>query len=326
MQLRMVAPLDIGLEQTDFQLGVGQDDVFDLDNVERGLKKRVDVVRLADGEMGDDASSDDEPGDQEGGSGDEEVLDSDDERERKVKGLEDELDGLYDAYRTKLAERDAKFRVQESRRKNTMRDQEWGGVGAAGVDADQSDKEEESEGEGGYDNVARQKAVGDDASSSSDEDEAAPTPRKRRKLANGKGLITSLDNQPKPTSSKAAQVWFSQDLFAGVPNVEDIGDEDEAEDEDDDDVPATSGSEDVVLEEVCIPALSVSIVFTDVQNEAGSDDDEYEIVPQEVDDNVEMWDVEDEDEDAAKQKKILGDRRLTLAVACAHRVWQMLAS
>jgi AdoMet-dependent rRNA methyltransferase SPB1 len=259
MQLRMVAPLDIGLEQTDLQLGVGQDDVFDLDNVERGLKKRRDVARLADGEMGDDASSNSEPGDRDGASDDEEFLDSDEERERKVKDLEDELDGLYDTYRTKLAERDAKFRIKEARKKNTMRDEEWGGVGATGADADQSDdEEEESEGDGGYDNIARRKAAGDGGSDSdSDEDEPAPTPRKRRKLANGKGLITSLDDQPKHTSSKATQVWFSQDLFAGAPDVEDI--EDEEGDEDEEDAPETSGSQDADkagLKEVCVSVVS----------------------------------------------------------------------
>jgi AdoMet-dependent rRNA methyltransferase SPB1 len=262
MQLRMVAPLDIGLEQTDMQLGMGQDDVFDLDNVERGLTRRRDVVGLADGEMGAGADSDDDGGAAGADADDDEVLDSDEERERKVKGLEDELDGLYDAYRTKLSERDAKFKVKEARKKNALREHEWGGVKADGSDAE-SDDGDESAGEGGYDVVARRKAADEGEASSGDDDDEEPVPRKRRKLANGKskGLITSLDAEPKPTSSKAAQVWFSQDLFAGVPDLDEI--EDDEEESDKEEEPSASEDEaDIVADEVrcaMLPGIHVLI-------------------------------------------------------------------
>jgi AdoMet-dependent rRNA methyltransferase SPB1 len=244
MQLRMVAPLDIGLEQADAQLGVGQDDVFDLGEAERGLRRAGGARQLADAELpdGDDgeaaapAHAEEE---------DEEGLDSEEERERRLQGLEGELDGLYDAYRTKLAERDAKFRVKEARKKNALRSEEWGGVKGKGSDDDGSDgdSDAETDGEGGWDVVARRKAAEGEDSSDDDSDAEPVLPRKRRRLANGKaletGLVTSLEApKPKAESSRAAQLWFSQDVFAGVPAL------DELEDEDDEDESQSSMEED----------------------------------------------------------------------------------
>lgn len=260
MQLRMVAPLDIGLEQTDAQLGLGQDDVFDLDNVERGLRRRKDVINLADGEMSGESSEEDAALADGAEQDEDETLDSDEERERKVKGLEDELDGLYDSYRTQLAERDAKFRVKEARRKNALRNEEWGGVQKGGSDDEGSG--EESEGEGGWDVVAQRKAAAGEDSDSSEDEEAAAVVRKRRKLANGKaGLITSLDDQPKPSKSRAAQVWFSQDVFAGVPDIDELEDDNEEEEESSEEAADTQDTslaeDDEAVSEVCSIDLPV---------------------------------------------------------------------
>ena len=48
MQLQMTAPLDIGLEQHDPSLGYGQDDVFDLEDTQKGLRKNGGVAHLGD--------------------------------------------------------------------------------------------------------------------------------------------------------------------------------------------------------------------------------------------------------------------------------------
>ena len=40
MQLQMVAPFDIGLEQHDASLDLGQDDVFDLSTTEKAMRKK----------------------------------------------------------------------------------------------------------------------------------------------------------------------------------------------------------------------------------------------------------------------------------------------
>ena len=51
--------------------------------------------------------------------------------------------------------------------------------------------------------------------------------------------------------------------------------------------------------------LSTSVTHKEPQMESDGDDDDFEVVPlaEEVDD-VDMWDVEDENEDDIKQEKI----------------------
>ncbi|KAG9083573.1 AdoMet-dependent rRNA methyltransferase spb1, partial [Ceratobasidium sp. 370] len=105
MQLQMTAPLDIGMEFTDNAL---KGDVFDLSGVDgRGVTAKDDDSSDEEGEQrlaGDDnegeSSADDEDG------------------EKKVTGLEEELDGLYEQYRERMAERDLKFKAKESRQKD----------------------------------------------------------------------------------------------------------------------------------------------------------------------------------------------------------------
>ncbi|KAG9078267.1 AdoMet-dependent rRNA methyltransferase spb1 [Ceratobasidium sp. 370] len=234
MQLQMTAPLDIGMEFTDNAL---KGDVFDLSGVDgKGVTAK------------DDDSSD------EGGSKDWR------ETTTRVAGLEDELDGLYEQYRERMAERDFKFKAKESRQKDKSRE-EWSGI-RKGDDEDEEESGEES-GEGGWDVAQAAKDRGDEGESSSDEDEGGLPAAKRRKVGDKnekERLITRLE-EPKPqgAASKAAQVWFSQALFKDVANVED---EDEEGDEDD-----------------------------------------FEIVAQEADDTP-MWDVDNEEEDEAKQEYI----------------------
>jgi AdoMet-dependent rRNA methyltransferase SPB1 len=150
-------------------------------------------------------------------------LDDDSEDER----LEDELDGLYERYRERLAERDLKFKAKEAKRKDQSRD-EWGGIKK---DEDASDDEDSDDGEGGWDVAQAAKDDGDESSSDeesgADEDET-PVVAKKRKMEKGAKLITKLE-EPKAKGSKAAQVWFSQDLFKGV--ADDNGEEEEEEEE-----------------------------------------------------------------------------------------------
>ncbi|KAL7285148.1 hypothetical protein ACG7TL_000240 [Trametes sanguinea] len=290
MQLRMTAPMDIGLEQHDAALG-GQDDMFELGDAKALRGKRA-------GAGYDDESEED--GDEDGAEDDEdEVLDSEEERERKVAELETELDGLYDAYQEHLKERDAKWKVKEAR-KNSKAREEWGGIGRGGNDSDGSDNEA-----GGWDRIQRAKArMGEDSSdddSSDDEDEAeeAPASSKKRRRADGPAeseskskkarTVAKLD-EPKSSAplSRAAQLWFNQDLFAGADA--EVEDDDEEEDEDE-------GDED--------EAMSEYEEEPSTSSEAESDFDDFEVVPQDrSDDDADMWDVEGENEDELKQAKI----------------------
>ncbi|KAF7799012.1 hypothetical protein EIP86_010242 [Pleurotus ostreatoroseus] len=297
MQLQMTAPLDIGLEQHDAALGHGQDDIFDLDHTVKGLRKRGGLGRLVDG--ADESGSDD---DEDDGGEDEEVdeaLDSEEERARKVSALEDELDGMYGAYQERLKERDAKYKVKEARKNNKERE-EWGGIRKA--DSDDEDEDEDSE-DGGWDKVAAAKAKAGEESDSDDDSESeseVPQPSKKRRRAEDAAgpssrkkakVVAGLEGgQPSQNLSRNAQVWFKQDLFGGV----DIEDVEEDEDEDDE-------AEDEEEEEDEDEAPSDS---TSAEGEGEEDEDDFEIVPQEPEDDVDMWDVEDENEDELKEEMI----------------------
>lgn len=269
MQLQMTAPLDIGMEQTDAALSLGQEDVFDLDNAAKALKRRGGAARLAEA---DDGESDEEEADAE--ADDDIVLDSDEDEERKVADLEAQLDGLYDAYRDHLRERDAKYKVKEAR-KNAKHREEWGGIEPKASD-DESDQE--SDEEGGYDKFEQAKArAGEDSSSDDDwsdededegEDEEAETARvpakKRRKAGDAPDEAPSrkkarLAEPPAPAPgplSRAAQVWFSQDCFAGADVDVSDGEDEEAESGEDEDAVS---DEDVLMEVGCSLFLSAFV-------------------------------------------------------------------
>ena len=229
MQLQMIAPLDIGLEQHDAALSLGQEDVFDLGRTENGLGKSSSARFLTDD---DDLILE---SDEEGEEGDEQdhnagAMDVEEEREAKLRNLEVELDGLYDAYQERLRERDAKFKVNEARRKNAERE-EWNGIQEQ---TDESDSEE-----GGWDRIQDAK-INDDNSSSGDsdlEDTSSITGNKRKSTEN---TITKPSKRPRlitdlkqPTSGKtadtAAQVWFSQDVFTGLEDLNGLSDSDGAD-------------------------------------------------------------------------------------------------
>ncbi|KII93549.1 hypothetical protein PLICRDRAFT_26721 [Plicaturopsis crispa FD-325 SS-3] len=298
MQLQMTAPLDIGLEQTDPTLGLGQEDVFDLGGAERGLRKKGGVAQLVDEDGDINLESDD---DADGGEEtDDEILDSEEERERKTAALEAEMDGLYDQYQGRLRERDAKFKVKESRKNNAERE-EWNGIQEK--DSDEEEEENDSDGEeGGWDKVeqAKENAGADSSSDDSDSDEDAPpvTGQKRRRgdpveapAAGPKRarLLTKLE-EPKTVAqaSRAAQVWFSQDVFAGIDGLDDI--------EDDEDV-SMDGPEDEDEEDE--EAWHDEDLSSDEESNG-----RFEVVPQEPDVDADMWDVDDENEDEIKRAKI----------------------
>lgn len=248
MQLQMTAPLDIGLEQDDPTLRLGgQDDIFDLGLADKEMKnrRREKFINADDTLSGDSDSEDSDSGDEDENM----ALDAEEERQHKVDAMEAEMDCMYDAYRERMAERDAKFKVKEARQKNKLREEEW-----TGIKSDHSDEDDESD-EGGWDVTQSAKArAGEDSSSSSsdsdggsDEEEIdrtddvdqgqsaiAGTKRKRvgnqersgtRTVASNKlpRLMTSLERSEPKSGSRAAQLWFSQNIFHGI--------DDEVEDE-----------------------------------------------------------------------------------------------
>jgi AdoMet-dependent rRNA methyltransferase SPB1 len=243
MQLQMTAPMDIGMEQHDASLGFGQDDVFDLTGAECGMRGNDGVALLT--EDGYDMLESDESGNEAGSEEDVEVLNSDEEREKKLAGLEAELDGMYDAYQERLKERDAKFKVTEARKQNGLLE-EWNGIKPTHSDNEGSDSQEQ----GGWDKMeeAKETAGQDSSSDESDEGDETPVLRQKRRpaepIARSSKRVKLLTKLAEPKSaaqaSRATQVWFGQDVFAGMDldDVEDKEDkgismDDEDEDEDD---------------------------------------------------------------------------------------------
>ncbi len=217
MQLQMTAPLDIGLEQTDAVLGHGQEDVFDLESAER-IPRRMGSPDFTDT---DDQDNDIEQRKDDNGS-DDEALHTDGEQNNRMQALENDLEGLYETYQEKLAERDAKYKVRIARQDDKRRE-EWSGIDK---DEAQGDTDEEDEG-GGWDEMEQRRAAESDSDSSSvdEEDELSSSqslskrkrPRQQETSRKKTRLLTSLEEpQTKIQSSIKTDVWFSQDIFDGM--------------------------------------------------------------------------------------------------------------
>ncbi|KAI5124633.1 hypothetical protein M0805_004242 [Coniferiporia weirii] len=302
MQLQMTAPLDIGLEQNDATLGLGQEDVFDLQFAEKKIGKKRSVAGLV-GDLDDDADSDDERRGENSEDDEEEAGSGEDDA--RIVGLEAELDGLYDAYRERMNERDAKFMAKEAR-KHKEKD-EWHGIGTGAKDSD--DEEGSSDGEdGGWERMEKAKGAEDiDSSSDSSSDEGDLNEvnedvrrGSKRKLANATSppakktrLVSKLDGGK---VSWSAQLWFDQDVFKGV-GIDDIEDDDENED-------GSSSEEE-----------------GDANGEEDEDKDDFEIVPQDKDGDMDMWDADGENEDEIKQAEIMKNGLTTVeAVTLAQQL------
>lgn len=215
----MTAPLDIGLEQTDALLGHGQEDMFNLESAER-IPRRTGSPDFTDT---DDQGSDIEQR-MDDDSPDDDSLHGDGERNSRVHALENDLDDLYETYRERLAERDAKYKVRMARQDNKRRE-EWTGIDK---DEAQGDTYEEGEG-GGWDEMEQRKATESDSDSSSvgEDDLSSSQSSSRRKRARQQEtsrkkarLLTSLEEpQTAFQSSKKTDVWFSQDIFDGLDHL-----------------------------------------------------------------------------------------------------------
>jgi AdoMet-dependent rRNA methyltransferase SPB1 len=227
MQLQMTAPLDIGLEQTDAVLSHGQEDMFDLKHAEQ-IPGRKSFHDLDDTDTDDEDTEPDENKNNDN-SGDE-ALYTDEEPNGRMHVLENDLDDLYETYRERIAERDAKAKVRDAR-KNDKRREEWSGFDR---DEAQTDTDEDDE-DGGWYEMEQRRARDDESDSSSSTDEedelSAPPLSKRKQLHQQEmprkkaRLLTSLEEpQTASQTSRKANVWFSQDIFDGLDTLDENDD------------------------------------------------------------------------------------------------------
>lgn len=180
MQLHMVAPMDIGMEQAG---PAGPDSMFAL----KPIDKKGAVNKIVKGRMAllteSDAKKDRDSGI--GSSGD---TDEEDEEEDR---LERELDNMYDQYTERKAESDAKYRAKKARQEHE--DGEWEGLSA--------DEQQSSDGE----------EMEVDSDEESDEDDSIPSKSLITDLDNGPAGPGGL--------SKRASNFFSQDIFKDIPGI-----------------------------------------------------------------------------------------------------------
>ncbi|OTB18085.1 hypothetical protein K445DRAFT_314898 [Daldinia sp. EC12] len=249
MQLHMVAPMDIGMEQAG---PAGPDSMFAL----KPIDKHGAVNKIAKGKMAilneADARKDRDSGI--GSSGE-----TDDEEDEEEDRLERELDSMYDQYRERKAESDAKYRAKKARQEHD--DEEWEGVSA---------DEQQSSDDGELD---------EDSSDDSDDDDSGPS----------RPLLTDLDNQPGGSGglSKRATNFFSQDIFKDIPGIlEEPADKMDVDEDDSPKVTTTKEKQKAKKEKSKQAKVEAS-------PESEDDEDGFEVVKQQHQDIEERWEDED---------------------------------
>ncbi|GAA5878268.1 hypothetical protein JCM8547_007544 [Rhodosporidiobolus lusitaniae] len=329
MQLNMVTPMDIGLEQQD---GITMD-MFDLGDVEGGK-----VRRGVKGGLGDDADADAGLSDDEEQApskpkqiipdqvGDEEEDEDVSDDERRTRRLEESLDLLYETYQQTKLERDAKHKVKQQR----QRRREAEGGEFRGIGGDEEDSDEHSDDSDVDDDPAPQPSSDEDSSdeeSGAEEQEkpvkkaakvaaAAAPPAKKLKgkkadaaaaaadAAKSEGkLLTKLAASSKVLSesakSRQASMWFDQPAFKGLPggldallNGSETDEEDAASDEEE-------GDEDM---KTVWDELDEDEEEEEGVEEDKSSDDDFEGAQEEFEEDAEM--EEEADIDAQEQAEI----------------------
>ncbi|OAA66235.1 AdoMet-dependent rRNA methyltransferase spb1 [Cordyceps fumosorosea ARSEF 2679] len=171
MQMNMISPMDIGMEEAG---PIGEGSMFTLKSADKTEAMR----RLNRGKMAtiSEAKSAEQ-------NSDSEDDDSDPEEDR----LERDLDSMYENYKERKAESDAKYRAKKAREQRG--DDEWEGLSAEeGQESDSSALEEE-----------------DDSSSEEDDGPA-------------QGLLKDFDQHTSNGSglSSRAAAFFNQDIFKGI--------------------------------------------------------------------------------------------------------------
>ncbi|KAH8174234.1 ftsJ-like methyltransferase domain-containing protein [Sarocladium implicatum] len=179
MQLNMVAPMDIGMEESG---PMGEGAMFSL----KSIDNTEGMQRLAKGRMAANLAA--QKREQDSGIGS--SADTDSESDEEEDRLERELDGMYEQYKERKAESDAKYRAKKARKEHD--DDEWEGLSANEDNiSDSSDLEEED---------------------SSEDDEEGPE-------TSTKGLLRDFEEGPAQGDnglSRKAAAFFNQDIFQGI--------------------------------------------------------------------------------------------------------------
>ncbi|KAF8941636.1 AdoMet-dependent rRNA methyltransferase spb1 [Dissophora ornata] len=336
MQLGMIIPTDIGLEQD----GPDGQSLFSLTNIQKagGLKMvrkgdtDVDPEEFnAELDMGEDIVTGETDSkaisrrktksmvkeDIDAQFVDDNAMDSDNDGDAE---LLEELDDMYEQYKERQLERDAKLRAKAKREDKG----EWKGFKKDGSGEEDSDSDD--------DELNAAMAQNDDTSDSdsdsgADDEDGLPGAHNKKtiKKSSKNPLLVGLDDaeqaelRQKTASglTKGAKMFFDQDMFKGLVG-EDEEDDEEDEDEEDADDESNDDEEDEEEDEVQddvemdsdeeIRQLSKNrkaLKRKATEAAEGDAEDDIEMVPvsKEFEDD-EMWDGESDEEDSRKRKQI----------------------
>lgn len=299
MQLNMVVPADIGMEQEGPD---GHQTLFGLSNINKAgalqtvRKGDMSQLDIQEGMPDDDDYHVDEPNEQDDG-----YVDSDDDKLE----LEKQLDSMYEAYIERQAERDAKYKVKKMRAKEN----EWKGF----------DKKDESDDDMVSDEGEQRKSKDEDFSDESDsesDDEEHIANLMKKKPKNP--LLVDLSNEEaemgkvtKTGLTKKAAMFFDQEAFKGIEGFDMEGegdDESQESDEEDDDDELEEFDQESDSELQQVPSVNGKKRKAEEPLEE-DDDSDFEMVAAEQDEdelsNDEMWDGK-EDKTSRDVKKSQG--------------------
>ncbi|KAG0303983.1 AdoMet-dependent rRNA methyltransferase spb1, partial [Dissophora globulifera] len=341
MQLGMIIPTDIGLEQD----GPDGQSLFSLTKIQKagGLKK----VRKGDTDIDPEEFNPDMDMGEDIVTGEtdskaisrrksksmvkedidaqfvvDDAMDSDNDGDAE---LMEDLDDMYEQYKERQLERDAKMRAKAKREDKG----EWKGFKKNGSGEEDSDSDD--------DELEAANAPNDDTSDSesdsdsgADDEEGLPGARIKKtiKKSSKNPLLVGLDDAEqaelrKKTASgltKGAKMFFDQDVFKGLvgeDEEDDEEDEDENEDdaddesnEDDEDDEQEDGEDDVEMdsdEEIRQLSKNRKALKRKATEAAEGDaeEDDIEMVPVSKEfEGDEIWDGESDEEDSRKRKQI----------------------
>ncbi|KAG9289266.1 hypothetical protein G9A89_007511 [Geosiphon pyriformis] len=327
MQLKMISPTDIALDQPGFD---GGNSLFDLKKVDKaGVLKAVrkgDMNIVLDEEINEQAKLNEDIVIDDGKGAqtltkvqklsdkDEENTNAEDQSfqdtEDDVSALEVQLDQMYEEYRERKAERDAKYRVKRMRESFS----EWSGI------QDNSDKDDSDV--SNY-SMASRDNLGDETESSrssdtdsdSEEDHPMNTNNFQDKKRKRK-LITYLNGDDDGKIIQAGQLSKKASLFFDQPLFKGVLEEESDRDKNDELIKANFNSEMYEPKDL-VESKSLEKQGSLLENnqslkrkademeEEDDDDDEIEIIPTENNDQDEtMWDGDGSDEDEKKMKRV----------------------
>ncbi|CAI2164310.1 11166_t:CDS:10 [Funneliformis geosporum] len=333
MQLKMISPTDIALDQVDLN---GSESLFNLKQIDKsGMLKtfrKGDMNIVIENEQDDGDIVIDDIDVQKKQNDDTEEMEYIDD-ENNLSYLEQEMEDLYEQYKEHKAERDAKYRVKKMREEN----EEWNGNQTL-------DKEDDCDSDTLDYAMPRNTNTYDSSSSSEDDSEVESfnsNKVKNKAKKKNKNLLTDLnDDEDEERSqspsglSKKATLFFDHPLFKKVMEEYDENKEHDQsslakkiQNDENNDLNLTTEEYKLVESSRSEPERDESQVNKNKslkrKVEAIEEDDDLEIVPVDKDSDEELWNANESDDDDKKMKRT---REIGLLTAEAVTLAQQLVN